>query len=83
LVVGSLVVAVTSVEVGLRLAGLPTSHRHFALSDTYRLDPDLVYTVRPGARGTWRTAEFVETPARRRHSADRLGARYNGGRTKT
>lgn len=60
MVAGSLLVGLLVVEVALHILPLPVRDTHFALTTTFRLDPELVYTFRPGSEVTWATDEFTE-----------------------
>jgi lysophospholipase L1-like esterase len=60
LVAAALAVGGLLVEVLLRVLALPNGDAHFALTTTFRLDPDLIYTLEPGSEATWSTDEFTE-----------------------
>ena len=58
---GSLVLALGAGELALRVLYSSPPGLHFAVRPTtYRLDPELAFSLRPGAELVWHTAEFTE-----------------------
>ena len=63
-------VALILAELLLRLPLVKPPDPVWQAGRSYRLDPDLIYSLRPGSTTVWRTDEFVE-----RRSINRIGLR--------